>query len=54
MTKAAVAGTFDILHDGHKALLSRAFEVGDTVVVGITSDRMAGEGTECSTKLLSP
>ena len=51
MTKAAVAGTFDILHDGHKALLSRAFEVGDTVVVGITSDRMAGEGREVSVPL---
>ena len=41
MTTAAVAGTFDVLHDGHKALLRRAFEVGDVVVVGITSDRMA-------------
>ena len=41
MTRAAVAGTFDVLHDGHKALLRRAFEVGDQVVVGITSDRMA-------------
>ena len=51
MTKAAVAGTFDILHDGHKALLARAFEVGDTVVVGITSDRMAGEGRDVSVPL---
>ena len=41
MTTAAVAGTFDVLHDGHKALLRRAFEVGDVVMVGITSDRMA-------------
>lgn len=43
MTRAAVAGTFDVLHDGHRALLRRAFEVGDSVVVGITTDRMAGE-----------
>ena len=41
MTTAAVAGTFDVLHDGHRALLRRAFEVGDLVMVGITSDRMA-------------
>lgn len=38
----AVAGTFNVLHDGHKALLDRAFELGDTVLIGITSDDMAG------------
>ena len=43
---SAVAGTFNILHDGHKALLRRAFEVGDIVRVGITSDRMASEGRD--------
>jgi inosine/xanthosine triphosphatase len=43
---AAVAGTFDILHDGHKALLGRAFEVADAVMVGITSDCMASEGRD--------
>ena len=43
MTVAAVAGTFDVLHDGHKALIRRAFEVSDEVVIGITSDRMASE-----------
>jgi inosine/xanthosine triphosphatase len=41
MTSAAVAGTFDVLHDGHKALIKRAFEVADRVAIGITSDRMA-------------
>ena len=46
MRTVAVAGTFDVLHDGHKALLKRAFEVGDRVYVGITSDRMASEGRE--------
>lgn len=40
---SAVAGTFNILHDGHKALLERAFELGDTVYIGLTSDRMALE-----------
>lgn len=46
MTVAAVAGTFDVLHDGHKALLRRAFDVGDRVLVGITSDEMASEGRD--------
>ena len=39
---SAVAGTFNVLHDGHKALLDRAFELGDSVAIGITSDAMAG------------
>ena len=43
MTTAAVAGTFDVIHDGHLALLKRAFEIGDRVLVGITSDRMASK-----------
>jgi inosine/xanthosine triphosphatase len=40
---SAVAGTFNVIHDGHKALLERAFEVGDNVLIGLTSDRMAQE-----------
>jgi pantetheine-phosphate adenylyltransferase len=38
--KVAVGGTFDHMHDGHKALLRKAFEVGERVVVGICSDEM--------------
>ncbi len=38
---AAVAGTFNVLHDGHKALLERAFSLSDHVRIGITTDRMA-------------
>ncbi len=34
----AVGGTFDRLHEGHEKLLQLAFEVGDLVVVGVTSD----------------
>lgn len=43
---SAVAGTFNILHDGHKAMLRRAFEIGDEVRIGITSDRMASSGRD--------
>jgi len=36
--KVAVGGTFDRLHKGHEAMLNLAFESGETIVVGITSD----------------
>jgi len=38
--KVAVGGTFDHLHDGHLALLRRAFEVGERVYLGVCSDEM--------------
>ena len=34
----AVGGTFDLFHKGHFSLLVKAFEVGDFVLVGLTSD----------------
>ncbi len=50
MTVSAVAGTFNVLHQGHKALLERAFEVGDRVMVGVTSDAMASKGRQTYVK----
>jgi len=43
MARVAVGGTFDPLHDGHIALLRRAFELGKggEVVIGLTSNEMA-------------
>ena len=37
----ATGGTFDHFHRGHLALLRRSFEVGEQVVIGVTSDAFA-------------
>jgi len=33
-----VGGTFDELHKGHRALLIKAFDVGEHVMIGVSSD----------------
>lgn len=36
-----VGGTFDEFHKGHRALLMKAFDVGEHVMIGISSDQFA-------------
>jgi len=47
--RVATGGTFDHIHAGHRALLDKSFEVGDEVIVGLTSDEFVervGKKTE--------
>jgi pantetheine-phosphate adenylyltransferase len=36
--KVATGGTFDHIHAGHRRLLEKSFQVGDEVIIGLTSD----------------
>lgn len=61
MTKyelVATGGTFDIIHKGHIELLKKAFNISSTVIIGLTSDKLAekkGKKTinDYSTRLVS-
>jgi len=56
MSKVAVGGTFEYLHDGHKALIKKAFELadGNEVYIGLTSNEMARQRSrdvdDCQTR----
>ena len=37
----ALGGTFDIIHKGHMALLSKSFEISEHAIIGLTGDELA-------------
>ena len=39
--RVCLGGTFNVIHDGHMSLLKKAFESGDEIYIGLTTDRMA-------------
>ncbi len=45
MPRVVVGGTFECLHDGHRKLLRKAFELADSgeVDIGLTSNEMANK-----------
>lgn len=40
MSYVVIGGTFDNLHRGHREFIGKAFDIGDKVLVCITSDEM--------------
>lgn len=40
-TKIVIGGTFNRIHKGHTSVLNTAFQIGRSVVIGLTSDKFA-------------
>ena len=38
-----VGGTFDELHKGHRVLLLKAFDIGEQVMIGVSSDKFVNK-----------
>jgi pantetheine-phosphate adenylyltransferase len=49
--KVAVGGTFEALHAGHVKLLKKALEIGDEIIIGVTSDQFV---TKMGKKIETP
>ena len=39
-----MGGTFDVFHKGHEVLIQTALEVSSQVLIGLTTDELAGKG----------
>ena len=39
----ALGGTFDIIHKGHMALLTKAFSISSHVIIGLTGDELVAK-----------
>ena len=37
----AMGGTFDVIHNGHMALLKKSFSISSKVIIGLSSDQLA-------------
>jgi inosine/xanthosine triphosphatase len=42
--KAILGGTFNVIHEGHRTLIRRAFELSNDVIISLTTDEFASKG----------
>lgn len=41
LKKSIIGGTFDNFHKGHQDLLAKAFDLSDSMIIGVSSDQFA-------------